>query len=58
MWLGGSPEDAAAIAGALPAAEDAAALGSDVSKMHVLRIMVPPLPLAVPETNSNTGPLC
>ena len=37
VWLGGSSEDASAIAGALPAAEDAVALGSDVSKMHVLR---------------------
>ena len=37
VWLGGSPEDASAIARALPAAEDAVALGSDVSKMHVLR---------------------
>ena len=37
MWLGGSKEDADAIAGALPAAEDAVALESDVSKMHVLR---------------------
>ena len=37
VWLGGSPEDASAIARALPAAEDAMALGSDVSKMHVLR---------------------
>ena len=37
VWLGGSPEDAAAIARALPTAEDAVAQGSDVSKMHVLR---------------------
>ena len=37
VWLGGSPEDVSAIARALPAAEDAVALGSDVSKMHVLR---------------------
>ena len=37
VWLGGSKEDADAIARALPAAEDAVALGSDVSKMHVLR---------------------
>ena len=37
VWLGRSPEDASAIAKALPAAEDAVALGSDVSKMHVLR---------------------
>ena len=37
VWLGGSREDASAIAQALPAAEDAVALGSDVSKMHVLR---------------------
>ena len=37
VWLGGSPEDVSAIARALPAAEDALALGSDVSKMHVLR---------------------
>ena len=37
VWLGGSQEDAAAIAGALPAAEDGVALGSNVSKMHVLR---------------------
>ena len=37
VWLGGSPEDVCAIAGALPAAEDAVALGSIVSKMHVLR---------------------
>ena len=37
VWLGGSKEDAGAIAGALPTAEDAVALGSDVSKMHVLR---------------------
>ena len=37
VWLGGSPEDVSAIAKALPAAEDAVALGSDVSKMHVLR---------------------
>ena len=36
VWLGGSSEDASAIARALPAAEDAVALGSDVSKMHVL----------------------
>ena len=35
--LGGSPEDVSAIARALPATEDAVALGSDVSKMHVLR---------------------
>ena len=37
VWLGSSPDDAAAIAGALPAAEDAVALGSNVSKMHMLR---------------------
>ena len=37
VWLGGSKEDADAIAGALPAVEDAVVLGSDVSKMHVLR---------------------
>ena len=37
VWLGGSSEDVSAIARALPAAEDAVALGSDVSKMHVLR---------------------
>ena len=37
VWLGGSREDAAAFAGALPGAEDAVALGSNVSKMHVLR---------------------
>ena len=37
VWLGVSPEDASAIARALPAAEDAVALGSDVSEMHVLR---------------------
>ena len=34
--LAGSSEDTSAIARALPAAEDAVALGSDVSKMHVL----------------------
>ena len=37
VWLGGCSEDVSAIAKALPAAEDAVALGSDVSKMHVLR---------------------
>ena len=37
VWLSGSPEDMFAIARALPAAEDAVALGPDVSKMHVLR---------------------
>ena len=37
VWLGGSAEDASAIATALPAAEDAVALGCDLSKMHVLR---------------------
>ena len=36
VWLGGSSEDASAIARAFPVAEDAVALGSDVSKMHVL----------------------
>ena len=36
VWLGGSMEDAGAIAGALPVAEDAVALGSHVSKLHVL----------------------
>ena len=37
VWLGGSHEDAAAIAGALPATEDVVAMRSAVSKMHVLR---------------------
>ena len=35
VWLGGSSVDVSAIAGALPAAEDAVALGFDVSKLHV-----------------------
>ena len=37
VWLGGTSKDAFPIAGGLPAAEDAVALGSDVSKMHLLR---------------------
>ena len=37
VWWDGTLEDVSAIAGALPAVEDAGALGSDISKMHVLR---------------------
>ena len=37
VWLRGSPEDAFPIARALPTAEEALAMGSDVSKMRVLR---------------------
>ena len=35
VWPGSPRGCAAAVVGALPAAEDAQALGSDVSKMHV-----------------------
>ena len=38
VWLGGTAADATAIAKALPEAEDTAAVGSDVAKMHVPRM--------------------